>query len=74
VEASWVAIKKEPLLLKYYRKHAIKNSKHAIIKVARKLAHIAKAVVQKSEQYQPEYDSSIEKSKVTALSIHTSPS
>jgi transposase len=55
VEASWTAIRKEPLLLKYYRRHAIKNNKHAIIKVARKLALTAKAVVQKSQIYQSDY-------------------
>jgi transposase len=55
VEASWTAIRKDPILLKYYRRHAIKNSKHAIIKVARKLALTAKAVVQKSQKYQPDY-------------------
>jgi transposase len=55
VEASWVAIKKDPCLLKYYRRHAIKNSKHAIIKVSRKLALIAKGVVQKLQHYQPDY-------------------
>jgi transposase len=55
VEASWIAIRKEPHLLKYYRRHAIKNSKHAIIKVARKLALIAKGVVQKLQNYQSDY-------------------
>ena len=29
VEASWTAIRKEPALLMYYRKHAVKNNKHA---------------------------------------------
>lgn len=42
VEASWFAIRNDPSLLKYYRKHAVKNSRHAIIKVTRKLALIAK--------------------------------
>ena len=55
VEASWMAIRNDPSLLKYYRKHAIKNSRHAIIKVARKLALIAKGVVQKLQQYQADY-------------------
>ncbi|MFI5152197.1 MAG: IS110 family transposase [Chitinophagales bacterium] len=55
VEASWIAIKREPTFLKYYRKHAIKNSKHAIIKVARKLALIAKGVAQKLQPYQSDY-------------------
>ena len=63
VEASWIAIRKEPQLLKYYRKHAIKNSKHAIIKVARKLALIAKGVAQKLEKYQSDYLSVTEKIK-----------
>lgn len=55
VEASWIAIRKEPYLLNYYRKHAIKNSKHAIVKVARKLALIGRGVVQKLERYQSDY-------------------
>jgi transposase len=55
VEASWIAIRKEPRLLKYYRRHALKNSKHAIIKVARRLALIAKAVVQRLQRYNPDY-------------------
>jgi transposase len=63
VEASWVAIRKEPILLKYYRRHAIKNCKHAIIKVARKLALIAKAVVQKLESYQSDWQTSNNSSK-----------
>ena len=56
VEASWAAIRKEPALLKYYRRHAIKNSKHAIIKVARKLALIAQGVAQKLQKYRHDYD------------------
>ncbi|HEV3249456.1 MAG TPA: IS110 family transposase [Puia sp.] len=64
VEASWIAIRKEPLLLNYYRRHAIKNSKHAIIKVARKLALIAKGVVQKLQEYQSDYYSMDGKTKL----------
>lgn len=55
VEASWIAIRKEPRLLNYYRKHAVKNSKHAIIKVARRLALTARAIVQKLQLYNPGY-------------------
>jgi transposase len=55
VEASWFAIRNEPSLLKYYRKHVVMNSKHAIIKVARKLALIAKGVAQKLQMYQTDY-------------------
>ena len=45
IEASWVAIRRCPVLLHYYKKHAcgLINNK-AIVKVARKLAMIAKAV------------------------------
>lgn len=66
VEASWIAIRKEPQLLKYYRRHAIKNSKHAIIKVARKLALIAKGVVQKLQKYQSDYYPMMGKIKLMA--------
>ena len=66
VEASWIAIRKEPYLLSYYRKHALKNSKHAIIKVARKLALIARAVAQKLQHYQPDYCLMMDKIKSMA--------
>ena len=55
VEASWTAIRKDPALLMYYKKHAVKNNKHAIVKVARKLAMIAKGVVSRRQMYQPGY-------------------
>ena len=51
VEASWVAIRVEPKLFAYYSKHAVKNNKHAIIKVAKKLVLIAKAVVLNNQNY-----------------------
>lgn len=52
IEAAWQAIRKCPVLLAYYKKHAGKNSKKGIIKVARKLALIAKAVSLKQSSYQ----------------------
>jgi transposase len=55
VEATWAAIRKAPELLLYYRKHSFKNSKHAIVKVARKLALIARGVVQRQQLYDPNY-------------------
>jgi len=64
VEASWFAVRNNPSLLKYYRKHAVKNSKHAIIKVARKLALIARGVVQKLELYQADYTGSPKQEKI----------
>ena len=66
VEASWMAIRKEPKLLKYYRRHAVKNSKHAIIKVARRLALIARAAAQKLQPYNPDYYPASEKVKLMA--------
>lgn len=51
VETSWAAIRHAPELLAYYRKHAVKNNKHAIVKVARKVALIARAVVLKQQDY-----------------------
>jgi transposase len=53
IEASWSAIRKAPNLLQYYRKHAIKNSKHAIVKVARKLALIVRSVIINHQYYDP---------------------
>lgn len=53
IEASWAAIRKSSDLLLYYRKHAAKNSKHAIVKVARKLALTARGVVQNQQPYDP---------------------
>jgi transposase len=55
IETSWAAVKHAPELLLYYRKHAVKNSKHAIVKVARKVALIARSVVTHLQLYNPEY-------------------
>ncbi len=55
VEASWTAIKRSPALFAYYSKHAIRNPKRAIIKVARRLAMIAKGVATTQQLYQENY-------------------
>lgn len=55
VEASWTAIRKSPGMFAYYSKHAGKDSKKAIVKVARKLAMIARGVVIRQQLYQPDY-------------------
>ena len=55
IQASWTAIRHAPELLSYYSKHAAKNNKHAITKVARRLALIARGVVLKNQDYQPDY-------------------
>ncbi len=52
VEAAWVAIRVDPALLQYYRKHAKHNSKAAIFKVARKLLSRIYAVIKSNTEYQ----------------------
>jgi transposase len=56
VEASWHAIRKSRNLFAYYSKHAGgKNGKKAIVKVARKLAMIARGVAISGQPYQEDY-------------------
>lgn len=63
IEASWVAIRNAPELFAYYGKHAAKNNKHAIVKVARRLALMARAVVLKNQDYQSTYSQNEQKEK-----------
>jgi len=52
VEASWQAIRKDPAMLIYYRKHAAKgNGKRAIVKVAGKLLNRIRYVLKNKEAY-----------------------
>ncbi len=55
VEASWMAIRRSPVLFAYYSKHAVRNPKRAIIKVARRLAMIAKGVATTQQLYQADH-------------------
>ncbi len=55
IEAAWVAIRKCPVLLAYYKKHVGRNEKNAIVKVARKLALIVKGVVTHKTTYDPNH-------------------
>jgi transposase len=55
VEAAWTAIRRSPVLFAYYSKHAVKDSKKAIVKVTRKLALAARGVVLKQQLYQEDY-------------------
>lgn len=52
VEASWVAIRIDPVLQSYFRKHAGNNTKAAIFKVARKLLSRIYAVVKTEIPYE----------------------
>jgi len=51
VEASWQAIRADPVMLAYYRKHHGKNVKSVIIKVARKLLSRTLAVIKTETPY-----------------------
>jgi transposase len=63
IEASWIAIRHAPQLFAYYSKHAAKDNKHAIVKVARRLAMIARGVVIHNQDYQADYVQKKEKEK-----------
>ena len=52
IEASWVAVRKDPVLQAYYRKHLGKNSKRIIVKVARKLLSRTLSVIKQNQPYQ----------------------
>ena len=52
VEAAWQALRFDPVMQKYYRKHSGKDSKRILIKVARKLLCRARAVVVSGMEYQ----------------------
>ena len=51
VEASWQAIRADPVMQAYYRKHLGKNNKSIIIKVARKLLSRTLAVIKTGIPY-----------------------
>ena len=52
VEASWQAIRADPVMQAYYRKHQGKNVKSIIIKVARKLLSRTLAVIKTETPYE----------------------
>ena len=51
VEASWIAIRTDPVMQNYYRSHAGKNSKSVIFKVGRKLLSKILAVIKTEIPY-----------------------
>lgn len=51
IEASWQAIRTDPVMQAYYRKHVGKNVKSIIVKVARKLLSRALAVIKTEIPY-----------------------
>ena len=52
IEASWQAIRTDPIMKAYYRKHIGKNVKTIIIKVARKLLSRTLAVIKTETPYE----------------------
>ena len=52
IEASWQAIRADPVMQQYYRKHHGKNTKKVIVKVARKLLSRTLAVIKTNTPYE----------------------
>lgn len=52
IEASWQAIRTDPIMQHYYRKHYGKNTKKIIVKVARKLLSRTLAVIKTNTPYE----------------------
>jgi len=52
VEAAWIAVRKDPEMQAYYRKHYGKNVKNIIVKVAHKMSRRILAVIKTETPYQ----------------------
>ena len=52
IEASWQAIRTDPVMQDYYRKHRGKNVKTIIVKIARKLLGRTLAVIKTETPYE----------------------
>jgi transposase len=55
IEAAWVAIRIDPEIQAYYRKHTGKNSKNITVKVAHKMCSRILAVIKNETPYQVNY-------------------
>lgn len=55
IEASWVALRHDPELQAYYRKHIGKNPKSIIVKIAHKLVRRILSVIKNKQPYQVNY-------------------
>lgn len=58
IEAAWVAIRRDPEMQSYYRKHFGKNIKNVIVKVAHKLVKRMLSVIKNERAYQISYQQS----------------
>ena len=52
IEAAWIAIRKDPEMQAYYRKHQGKNVKNIIVKVAHKMSRRILSVIKTETPYQ----------------------
>lgn len=52
IEGAWVAIRKDPTMQAYYRKHIGRNPKTIVVKVARKLLSRMHAVIKSGKPYE----------------------
>ena len=59
IESAWVALRLDPEMQTYYRKHQGKNPKSIIIKIARKLLNRMLSVIKKETPYQKNYSKEI---------------
>lgn len=55
VEAAWVAIRRDPEMQAYYRRHYGKNIKNIVVKVAHKLVNRMLSVIKNEKPYQLSY-------------------
>ncbi|WP_336518567.1 IS110 family transposase [Pollutibacter soli] len=55
IEAAWVAIRMDPEVQAYYRKHVIRDTKSAIVKVAHKMCRRILSVIKTETPYQISY-------------------
>jgi transposase len=62
IEASWVAIRTDPEIQSYYRKHVGKNVKSIIVKIAHKLIRRMWSVLRNKTPYQINYQTSLQNS------------
>jgi len=58
IEAAWVAVRRDPQMQAYYRRHYGKNIKNVIVKVAHKLVKRMLSVIKNERPYQISYQQS----------------
>lgn len=59
IESAWVAIRTDPEIQAYYRKHVGKNPKNVIVKVAHKMCRRILSVIKNETPYQTSYSKTV---------------